>query len=288
MSTTERIIVSSKNKTSFTQTASNFSIRMSQPLEKFTHIAVYQVSIPLTWYNFRSGSTFNYKITVFPDGEIMRSIAMPNRKFDAVSDLVTWLNAESTISSDSLVFSYDANTGKLTITSTESIVIPNNTTLASYPNSINRQLGFWHNSTEAYATSNVANNIVSLIPTQMVYITCAELDSTVISSEPKHAGNIISAVPVNGNSFGDLISASASSSKDILTITSHPGQKTYNLSFRIIDDNGNEVEFNGGEVTFVINMFYMKQLKEQVQKSLIDKPHHQIPPASELILMNRF
>lgn len=287
MSNIERLIVSSLDKTEFSQTGSNFTVRLGEHIEKITHISVYQCSIPFTWYTFRSGTTFNYKITIIPDGEVMRSITMPDRKFDSVSDLVTWLNAESTIAGDSLVFSYNANNGKLTITSTESIIIPNNTTLASYPNSINRQLGFYHNSTEAYATSNVASNIVSLLPTQMIYLSCAELDCNVTSTRARHGGNIIAVIPINGNSFGDLIGIQAQpTSKDFLTVNGHENQKHSQLSFRLLDDNGNELELNGSEIEIVINFYYMKNLKTEVNQSMQTQPHHQIPPASQLILMN--
>lgn len=236
------------------QTYFNEPIRISN--KKRMKLQLLNVELPNVAYTFPEASSMLWvNIWNGVSAWVLKSYQIAtDRNFNAPADLVTHLNTLTT--ADSLVFSYDANTCRLTITNNNANKIRvvgsyryQDSISTTYNNVIDR-LGFTQDLTSAEVASSgtlEGETILRLLRTNRYYITCSNLGSFNKQSRvPTPYANPYIISSVASSNFGRISQLEFSS--PVFFYSNETELRS--LKFEVLDDELQPVQLNECPVTF--------------------------------------
>lgn len=243
------IVISSENRQNPNLTTStNFSIQLQNPInEMYMLYALKAATIPKTYYNIDSPRN-TFTIT---DSSGPNSVTITPGNYDITALTTALQTALNALAVDTYTVSYSAVSGKITITSTfAGFVI--NPTLATLQGLILDQMGF--NLGIAYpsvAGTITAPNVLDISGIKNVYI--------VINEFTQYLRNTTNAfqnfkVPMNGQ-FGDIIYYTDETGyHQYFNIATASKSNIRTLTIRLIDQYGQEIQLNGREWEFTLQL----------------------------------
>jgi hypothetical protein len=179
-----------------------------------------------------------------------------DRNYNNATDLITDLNA--LVVGDNLVFSYDANTCRITLTNNNASTIK---LVSSYRysentscyNDVMDRLGFdqdLRTTTIAHDGTLEANSCVKLLRSNCYYLTCGQIGSFAQQSTcvGMNKPNILARI--TGNNFGFLSQLTFTNEMIIDT----PENNIDKLELKLLDDMLYPVSINNGSITMTIKV----------------------------------
>lgn len=259
MSQFQRLILSSKDRNK-NERISKINVYLREPIVNATHCSVVSCELPNTFYNFKfSNYVFWYQTTDGTNITTKDALIDFKRHYASASELATYLTSLQVFQDDNITWSFSSATGKLTMNGTgdefKPISFEEITSSSDFPNSANMKLGF--EKTVSFAASHTADNIVNLLLTKNIYITSPLVAGETITTRPRISSTLVK-LPINGN-FGELINYASEPSKDLLMVNN---SNISHIRFELLDDEGEEVDFNGLNWTLEIAFFYMRENKQ--------------------------
>jgi hypothetical protein len=269
------LFINSKTDREIGDSPSDFTSYFTNPIElqKNSKVAVKSVEIMNTCNNFNEENSILWVATASNPGQEEEAIALHinyEKVYDDLNEIITDLNAQATSVNVPLVFSLNEDnkisvknnhaTTKFRIVSPDEYengpfngkVISNGVQYNNIPlfNKINFRLGFTANTRNIIiepTQSYTAPGIPILLRTTCFYIESSLVDYENQTANPYKSPNILIKIPLLNN-YGNLICY-------------EPTQKTYydlydfsidKIKFKVLDDEYNYVDLNGGYFTITL------------------------------------
>jgi hypothetical protein len=264
-----KIMVDSRFKTPSSISSTNFTIELNENIQlpDRTGCIVTDVVVPRTWYAVNSTNNRLYFRITKTNSERHDYIATLNTQnytlFNMATGLIAAINEAS--GADYFNATPDANTGKIKLSikdnTVQSFSIFTDADLRTRCNQTWR--GPYYNNTNLLSINSVLRNddqqplqlhttstpfytgVVDLIGIHTIYITSSSL-TTYNNIGSRGERNILKKVLCSVG-FGELILENTFLDKDYTDVSNRP-LKT--LDFRVVDVYGNDVDLNGGHVSF--------------------------------------
>jgi hypothetical protein len=263
-----KIMIDSRFRTITSQSNTNFSIELNENilLPDRTGCIVTDVVIPRTWYTVNTtNNRLYFRITTASTTkDYIATLAVQNYTLPTIAISLTEAIYKAT-SAQYLDISSDTSTGKLKISikdpTVQSFSVFTDTDLQSRCNGT--WSGPYFNKSNFLSLNNVIRNdtaptmqqytasnpfysgVVDLVGIHTIYITSSAL-TTYNNIGSRGERNILKKVLCSVN-FGELILENTFLEKDYTDVSNRP-IKT--LDFRIVDTYGNDLDLNGGHVSF--------------------------------------
>ena len=272
--TYKKVYVNSKYRTSNSRGISDFQIELRETFEipDGTIMQVHELAIPNAWYSINENNRnlyFQHRVLApaTPTGTVYLRIEIPLGNYTP-PELATVIQGELNFFFDvtgrdnTYTVSYNTIPNKITIQSNYTeiifIVLPENmiaSNIGSFSNTVDLNNLNSINSVlntpqpQDFSTSVVpwVSGFINLLAHQDIYISCPELSNNNFHSPSAFSNAIIKKIPVNA-SFASIINDPYGiTDYDYVNVSRRSIRK---LTFRITDEVGNLINFNGVNLSF--------------------------------------
>lgn len=214
---------------------SHFSFDLSQSVEISDNVdawlSVENFKFTNSFYNInRYNNVFYYGLA--SGGYSQNTVTIPQKNYN-ISTLVSYLN---TSVGNGFEFSYDETTLKMTITNSEEF------RLFAGANNVLKVLGFSNTLQQSVSNALTSNNVVNLLGIQMIYILINNLsfNSIGVKDSTRQLRNTLINIPVTAIQGDTQLYSAQNSNRHKLF-----DKAISLLEIKIVDENGNEIDFNG-------------------------------------------
>ena len=273
--TYKKVYVNSKYRTSNSRGISDFQIELRETFEipDGTIMQVHEIAIPNTWYSINTSNQnlyFRHQIIApaTPQGITYRRVEIPVGNYtppELANAIQTQLNFffDSGGRSNSYTVAYNTISNKMTVSSNYAEVLFIPLTDADVPalvgsfsnsvdlnnlNSINEVLSFNVTVGDSFTSSSPwTTGFIKLLHHQDIYISCPELSNNNFHSPSSFSNAIVKKVPVNASFAGIINDPYGITDYDYVNVSRRSIRR---LSFRITDEVGNLIDFNGVNLSF--------------------------------------
>ena len=277
--TYKKVYVNSKYRTSNSRGISDFQIELRETFEipDGTIMQIHELAIPNTWYSINENNRnlyFQHRVLApaTPTGTTFIRIEIPLGNYTP-PELATTIQRELNFLFDvagrdnTYMATYNTVSNKITIESSYNeviFVVLADSMIASFMGSFSNEVDLNNlnsinnvlNTPQPldFSTSTVpwVSGFVNLLAHQDIYISCPELSNNNFHSPSAFSNAIVKKVPVNA-SFANIINDPYGiTNYDFINVSRRSIRK---LSFRITDEIGSLINFNGVNLSFSL-LFY--------------------------------
>ena len=272
--TYKKVYVNSKYRTSNSRSISDFQIELRETFEipDGTTMQVHELAIPNTWYSINENNRnlyFEHRVLppATPTGTTYLRIEIPLGNYtppELESTIQRELNFffDVTGRENTYTVSYNTVSNKITIetnyTETIFIVLPDNLIanfVGSFSNTVDlnnlRSINNVLNTPQPqdFSTSVVpwVSGFINLLHHQDIYISCPELSNNNFHSPSTFSNAIVKKIPVNASFAGIINGPYGVTDYDFVNVSRRSIRR---LTFRITDETGNLINFNGVNLSF--------------------------------------
>ena len=272
--TYKQVYVNSKYRTSNSRSISDFQIELRETFEipDGTTMQVHELAIPNTWYSINENNrNLYFEHRVLPpatfSGTTYLRIELPLGNYtppELASTIQRELNFffDVTGRENTYTVSYNTVSNKITIetnyTETIFIVLPDNLIanfVGSFSNTVDlnnlRSINNVLNTPQPqdFSTSVVpwVSGFINLLHHQDIYISCPELSNNNFHSPSTFSNAIVKKIPVNASFAGIINDPYGVTDYDFVNVSRRSIRR---LTFRITDETGNLINFNGVNLSF--------------------------------------
>lgn len=230
------------------ETSSNFSYLVNDPVHDVRAILVRDVQITNTLYSFKSSNNKFYYRWDTGVANTEHSINISTSKSYSASDLVTDINTLFTANGHAITSSFNSTTGKLTLTS--ATLFRPETSTEQVLSTSNLKLGFIESSYVG-ATSFIGTGILRVYPFFNIFIV-SNLGKQISEHMNENLNRILCKLVVNQN-FGGILQNIGDFQLDLIEY-SNPIYID-RIDIKAYDDDGDLINLNSGELTMTISCF---------------------------------
>ena len=272
--TYKKVYVNSKYRTPNSRGISDFQIELRETFEipDGTIMQVHELAIPNTWYSINENNRnlyFQHRVLApaTPTGAVYLRIELPIGNYTApelANVIQTELNFffDVTGRDNTYTTTYNTISNKITIVSNYLevifMVLPDSmiaTNAGSFSNSVDLNNLKSINDTLntplpldfSTSTAPWASGFVNLLSHQDIYISCPELSNNNFHSPSSFSNAIVKKVPVNASFAGIINDPYGVTDYDYVNVSRRSIRR---LTFRITDETGNLIDFNGVNLSF--------------------------------------
>jgi hypothetical protein len=233
-----QIYIDSKDETDPT----NFNYNLPRTISKIRAISLDQISIPVEYYSFRTGTN----TIIFTDsGGSGKTATITPGNYNSTTITTIIDTVLTAVSTDTYTVTHNDATNKLTITSSNSAFIIEGTGTA------NKLLG-WTTSSTSAAAAQTAPNVIRLYGEQYLYLKSNSLTSGSIS-RPISNGNqreYFAKIPID-EVYGGVVNWKNNNNHKIY----YTYKTLEDLDFTLLYSDDSQVNLNGSFISLTLNIF---------------------------------